>query len=59
MEKIFSVISYKFSNFGINFETFQKETNKKFLKVKEKLEEEASINACDQVSNQQDDMKSN
>ena len=50
MENNFSVISDKLSNFGVNFETFQKETNKKFIKVEEKLEEKASINTCDQLT---------
>ena len=54
MENNFSIISDKLSNFGVNFETFQKETNKKFIKVEENLEEKASINTCDQLSKQLD-----
>ena len=50
MENNFSIISNKLSHFGVNFETFQKETNEKFIKVEEKLEEKASINTCDQLS---------
>ena len=49
IENNFSIISDKLSNFGVNFETFQKETNKKFIKVEEKLEEKASIDTCDQL----------
>ena len=58
MENNFSIISDKLSNFGVNFETFQKETNEKFIKVEEKLEEKASINTCDQLSKRLDDMES-
>ena len=57
-ENNFSVISDKLSNFGVNFETFQKKTNEKFIKVEEKLEEKASINTCDQLSKRLDDMES-
>ena len=58
MENNFSIISDKLFNFGVNFETFQKETNEKFIQVEEKLEEKASINSCDQLSKRLDDMKS-
>ena len=42
----------------MNFETFRKETNKKFVKVEEKLEKKASINTCDQLSKRLDNMES-
>ena len=58
MENNFSMISDKLSNFGVNFETFQKETNKKFIKDEEKPEEKASINPCDQLSKRLNDMQS-
>ena len=58
MENNFSMISDKLSNFGVNFKTFQKETNKKFIKVEEKLEEKVSNNTCDQLSKRLDGMES-
>ena len=49
MENNFAMIYNNLSTFRENFETFQKETNKKFMKIEWKLEEKASTNACDQL----------
>ena len=58
MENNFSAINDKLANFSINFEAFQKETNEKSLNIEQKLEEEASTNTCDQLSEQLDDIES-
>ena len=58
MENNFSAINDKLANFSVNFGVFQKETNEKSLKIEQKLEEEASTNTCDQLSERLEDIES-